>query len=248
MAFSFSVLGNSLSLEWKIKLADRCRWYGNTATATVSAHHFERVSAFVRWLSIKFISARPFNTANKCWLELVYQYCLVWFGSVRMASFRLALFANYIHSNCLLCLCVTIYLIDFLPNGRFCLCGPCIQFYYVYLVLHPGGTALLLLLTMLGLLIYIFFFKCVLGLILLLLMLMLLLLLLSAAIVSFHRICYSTLSMARVNYGQEYIKSPFIVHETHIKTHYIEYHIWRHGKIIQMHTRLSVSHSNDARV
>lgn len=55
---------------------------------------------------------------------------------------------------------------------------------------------------------------------------------------------FSTLSVARVNYGQEYIKSPFIVHETHIKTHYIEYHIWRHGKIIQMHTRLSVSHSN----
>lgn len=36
---------------------------------------------------------------------------------------------------------------------------------------------------------------------------------------------FSTLSVARVNYGQEYIKSPFIVHETHIKTHYIEYHI-----------------------
>lgn len=38
------------------------------------------------------------------------------------AKHRLALFVNYIHSNCLLCLCVTIYHIDFLPNSECCCC------------------------------------------------------------------------------------------------------------------------------
>lgn len=135
MAFSFSVLGNSPSLKWKIKLADRCRWCGSKSIRA----SFREYRLFCAMVFDK-VYLRPFNTSNKCWLRWTriglcrfgtVRYGMVCFGSLRfglawfgLASFRLSLFANYIHSNCLLCLCVTIYLIDFLPNGKFCLCAP----------------------------------------------------------------------------------------------------------------------------